>query len=170
MKSAPFFFYLWSSGGRWSWEGVGDEEDGREDGGGIATGTQKRGSKQGEALTSDCFTLERKRERGGGEAHRRRGERDRTKSRTKGRNGTNSREEEHRGKQCVTWDVVSEHSHKEAAELGEKKLPLTRLRVAVKRLRREVTTVPLRLRPICLRFSPSSGSAPKRRSRNIIGC
>lgn len=27
---------------------------------GIATGTQKRGSKQGEALTSACFTLERK--------------------------------------------------------------------------------------------------------------
>lgn len=44
--------------------GVGDEEDGGGDSGGIATGTQKRGSKQGEALTSACFTLER-RERGG---------------------------------------------------------------------------------------------------------
>lgn len=40
-------------------EGVGDEEDGGGEGGGIATGTQKRGSKQGEALTSACFTLER---------------------------------------------------------------------------------------------------------------
>lgn len=40
-------------------EGVGDEEDGGGDSGGIATGTQKRGSKQGEALTSACFTLER---------------------------------------------------------------------------------------------------------------
>lgn len=40
--------------------GVGDEEDGGGDSGGIATGTQKRGSKQGEALTSACFTLERR--------------------------------------------------------------------------------------------------------------
>lgn len=40
-------------------EGVGDEEDGGGDSGGRATGTQKRGSKQGEALTSACFTLER---------------------------------------------------------------------------------------------------------------
>ena len=53
--------YLWSGGGRWWWEGVGDEEDGGGDSGGIATGTQKRGSKQGEALTSACFTLERER-------------------------------------------------------------------------------------------------------------
>lgn len=51
--------YLWSSGGRWWWVGVGDEEDGGDDSGGIATGTQKRGSKQGEALTSACFTFER---------------------------------------------------------------------------------------------------------------
>lgn len=40
-----------------------DEEDGGDDSGGIATGTQKRGSKQGEALTSACFTFERDRER-----------------------------------------------------------------------------------------------------------
>lgn len=53
--------YLWSGGGRWWWEGVGDEEDGGGDSGGIATGTQKRGSKQGEALTSACFTLESER-------------------------------------------------------------------------------------------------------------
>lgn len=37
---------------------------------------------------------------------------------------------------------------------------LTKLRVAVRRLRHGVTTVPLRLRPIRLRFSPSSGSTP----------
>lgn len=43
--------------------GVGDEEDGGGDGGGGATGTQKRGSKQGEGLTSACFTLETERER-----------------------------------------------------------------------------------------------------------
>lgn len=66
------------------------EED---DGGKIATGAQRRGSKQGEALTSAC---------------------------------------------------------------------LTKLRVAVKRWRREFITVPLRLRPILLRFSPSLGSAPER--------
>lgn len=42
-------------------EGVGDEEDGGGDSGGKATGTQKRGSKQGEALASACFTLERER-------------------------------------------------------------------------------------------------------------
>lgn len=41
--------------------GVGDEEDGGGDGGGGATGTQKRGSKQGEGLTSACFTLETER-------------------------------------------------------------------------------------------------------------
>lgn len=37
--------------------------DGGDDSGGIATGTQKRGSKQGEALTSACFTFERQRGR-----------------------------------------------------------------------------------------------------------
>lgn len=47
---------------------------------------------------------------------------------------------------------------------------LTKLRVAVKRLWREVTTVPLRLRPICLWFSPSSGPTPKRGSHDFIGC
>lgn len=62
--------YLWSSEGRWWWEGVGEEEDGGDDSGGIATGTQKRGSKQGEALTSACFTFERDR----GQKRRRRRE------------------------------------------------------------------------------------------------
>lgn len=64
------------------------EED---DSGGIATGTQKRGSKQGEALTSACFTLERDREREeeeerkGREAESRRTDW-KSESRTKGRN------------------------------------------------------------------------------------
>lgn len=47
---------------------------------------------------------------------------------------------------------------------------LTKLRVAVRRLRREVTIVPLRLRPIRRWFSSSSGPTPRRGSRNIIGC
>jgi len=54
---------LWSGEGRCWWESVGDEDDGGDDSGGIATGTQKRGSKQGEALTSACFTFERDRAR-----------------------------------------------------------------------------------------------------------
>lgn len=47
---------------------------------------------------------------------------------------------------------------------------LTKLRVAVRRPRREATIVPLRLRPIRLGFVPSPGSAPKRKSCTTIGC
>lgn len=46
---------------------------------------------------------------------------------------------------------------------------LTKLRVAVRRLPRDATTVPLRLRPIRLVFFPSSGCTPKRKSRNASG-
>lgn len=65
----------------------------------LATGTQnqKRGSKQGEALTSACFTFERdrrKRRKRGREQGRK------SKRRTKGRNKTNSRGEEHKEKLC----------------------------------------------------------------------
>lgn len=39
-------------------------EEGGDGGGGRATGTQERGSKQGEALTSACLTLETERDTG----------------------------------------------------------------------------------------------------------
>ncbi|KAF3853782.1 hypothetical protein F7725_014470 [Dissostichus mawsoni] len=68
--------------------------------------------------------------------------------------------------------VVEEQQGFRREEGGSRaqEVTLTKLRVAVRRPRREVTTVPLRLRPIRLRFSPSSGPAPKCRSRNVIGC
>lgn len=53
---------------------------------------------------------------------------------------------------------------------AERKDPLTKLRVAVRRPRSGATTVPLRLRPIRLGLAPSPGSAPKRQSCNAIGC
>lgn len=168
--------YLWSGGGRWWWEGVGDEEDGGGDSGGIATGTQNRGSKQGEALTSACFTLEREKEdREGGEAQREQDRSESRESRTKGRKQDKQQGgEEHREQQCVKCHggTSGKCSLKAQPEGGSRaqEATLTKLRVAVRRLRREATTVPLRLRPIRLRFSPSSGSTPKRTSRNSIGC
>lgn len=59
-------------------EGGGDEKVlvmrrmEEDDSGGIATGTQKRGSKQGEALTSACFTFERERGKRGKRSRERR--------------------------------------------------------------------------------------------------
>lgn len=166
--------YLWSGGGRWWWEGVGDEEDGGGDSGGIATGTQKRGSKQGEALTSACFTLERERRKEKEEKQR---EEDRSENRKAGQQEETRQTaggEEHREKQCVKCHggTSGKCSLKARPQGGSRaqEVTLTKLRVAVRRLRREATTVPLRLRSIRLRFSPSSGSTPKRTSRNTIGC
>lgn len=165
--------YLWSGGGRWWWEGVGDEEDGGGDSGGIATGTQKRGSKQGEALTSACFTLERERRKEKEEKQR---EEDRSENRKAGQQEETRQTaggEEHREKQCVKCHggTSGKCSLKARPQGGSRaqEVTLTKLRVAVRRLRRDATTVPLRLRSIRLRFSPSSGSTPKRTSRNTIG-
>lgn len=82
--------------------------------------------------------------------------------------------EEHRKQQQKS------HSHRTSGECSYRARPqggsraqaatLTKLRVAVRRPRRDATMVPLRLRPIRLGFVPSAGSTPKRRSCNAIGC
>lgn len=83
--------------------GVGDEEDGGGDSGGIATGTQKRGSKQGEALTSACFTLERERERW-----------------TDGKAGPTARRgEEHREQQNVKRQDIRRVQYRSATRRGQ---------------------------------------------------
>lgn len=150
------------------------------DGGVRATGTQERGSKQGEALTSACLTLETERE---GESEDRKGaepsgsgEGERGGRTGTGRNETNSRVRkaqagEKKKAMCQRRDIRQVQS--ENLPLGggrAEQIPLTKLRVAVKRLRREATTVPLRLRPIRPTLSSSAGSAPRRTSRNSIGC
>lgn len=142
-------------------EGVGDEEDGGGESGGRATGAQKRGSKQGEALTSACFTLERERwtesrmEKGGetGRQTARKGEEQRKQQHEKQRSDGASR---------VQFPSMARRWQQSAEVL------LTKLRLAGKP--RDATTVPLRLRPIRLGVAASPGSTPKCKSCNAIGC
>lgn len=149
-------------------------------GGGRATGTQERGSKQGEALTSACLTLETERERGTAKTGRGGAQRFRIgRGRRRDRNG--KKRDKQQGEKstggekkamCQRRDIRQVQSDNPPQGGGRaQRVPLTKLRVAVRRLRREATTVPLRLRPIRLMLSPSAGSAaPRCTSRNSIGC
>lgn len=106
-------------------EGIGDG------GGGRATGTQERGSKQGEALTSACLTLETERE---GDSEDRKGQSpevqgtERGGGRTgTGRNETNSRvrraQRGEKKKQCANGGISGRCSlttrHRGAAKHSE---------------------------------------------------
>lgn len=146
--------------------------DGGDDSGGIATGTQKRGSKQGEALTSACFTFERQRgRREEEERERERGTDWRSRKKQDRRKKRDKQWREEGGGRRAQGEAMCQVPRRESSgrcSLAARphgggrgqEVTLTKLRVAVRRLRRGVTTVPLRLRPIRLRFSPSSGSTP----------